>query len=35
MTDDPQFTNDIKYWQANYFFYSFQNSITWWVWGGK
>jgi hypothetical protein len=29
------FTNDIKYWQANYFYYPFQRSITWVVWGGK
>ena len=31
----PQFTDDIKYWQANNFYYPFQKSITFWVWGGK
>ncbi|CEJ61734.1 Putative Exo-polygalacturonase [Penicillium brasilianum] len=30
-----KFTDDIKYWQANNFYYSFQKSITFWVWGGK
>ncbi|KAG7293936.1 hypothetical protein NEMBOFW57_003997 [Staphylotrichum longicolle] len=30
-----KFTNDIKYWQANNFYYPFQKSITFWVWGGK
>ncbi|KAF2451590.1 glycoside hydrolase family 28 protein [Karstenula rhodostoma CBS 690.94] len=30
-----KFTNDIKYWQANNFYYDFQKSITFWVWGGK
>ncbi|KAF2034992.1 glycoside hydrolase family 28 protein [Setomelanomma holmii] len=30
-----KFTNDIKYWQANNFYYAFQKSITFWVWGGK
>lgn len=32
-----KFTNDIKFWQkpANYFYYHFQKSITWVVWGGK
>ncbi|KAF2644171.1 glycoside hydrolase family 28 protein [Massarina eburnea CBS 473.64] len=30
-----KFTNNIKYWQANNFYYDFQKSITFWVWGGK
>ena len=30
-----QFTDDIKYWQANNFYYAFQKSISFWVWGGK
>jgi len=30
-----KFTDDIKYWQTNYFYYPFQKSITWVVWGGK
>ncbi|KAJ5432390.1 exopolygalacturonase B [Penicillium daleae] len=30
-----KFTDDIDYWQANNFYYSFQKSITFWVWGGK
>ncbi|KAF2105136.1 glycoside hydrolase family 28 protein [Rhizodiscina lignyota] len=30
-----KFTDDVEYWQANNFFYSFQNTITFWVWGGK
>jgi hypothetical protein len=30
-----KFTDDIKYWQSNYFYYPFQKSITWVVWGGK
>jgi galacturan 1,4-alpha-galacturonidase len=30
-----QFTNNITYWQANNFYYSFQKSITFWVWGGQ
>lgn len=30
-----KFTNDIEYWQANNFYYDFQKSITFWVWGGK
>ena len=30
-----QFSDDIKYWQANNFYYPFQKSITFWVWGGK
>ncbi|KAH8152524.1 uncharacterized protein LAJ45_03364 [Morchella importuna] len=29
------FTDDIAYWQANNFFHPFQNSITFWQWGGK
>lgn len=29
------FTDDIAYWQANNFYYAFQKSITFWVWGGK
>jgi hypothetical protein len=32
---EMKFTNDVKYWQANYFYYPFQKSITWVVWGGK
>lgn len=34
-TDIFQFTDDIKYWQANNFYYDFQKSITFAVWGGK
>ncbi|KAF1970336.1 glycoside hydrolase family 28 protein [Bimuria novae-zelandiae CBS 107.79] len=30
-----KFTNDIEYWQKNNFYYDFQRSITFWVWGGK
>ncbi|PYI07414.1 CobW domain protein, partial [Aspergillus sclerotiicarbonarius CBS 121057] len=30
-----QFTNNITYWQANNFYYSFQKSITFWRWGGQ
>ncbi|OAK98543.1 glycoside hydrolase family 28 protein [Phaeosphaeriaceae sp. SRC1lsM3a] len=30
-----KFTNDIKYWQANNYYYDFQKSITFAVWGGK
>jgi galacturan 1,4-alpha-galacturonidase len=30
-----KYTNDIKYWQANNFYYPFQKSITFTVWGGK
>ncbi|KAJ5489534.1 exopolygalacturonase B [Penicillium diatomitis] len=30
-----KFTDDIKYWQANNFYYDFQKSITFWVWGGQ
>jgi galacturan 1,4-alpha-galacturonidase len=30
-----KFTDDIKYWQANNFYYDFQKSITWVVWGGE
>jgi hypothetical protein len=30
-----KFTDDIEYWQANNFYYAFQKSITFWVWGGK
>ncbi|PWY74993.1 CobW domain protein [Aspergillus heteromorphus CBS 117.55] len=30
-----QFTNNITYWQANNFYYEFQKSITFWVWGGQ
>ncbi|KAF2738343.1 glycoside hydrolase family 28 protein, partial [Polyplosphaeria fusca] len=30
-----KFTNDIEYWQAHNFYYDFQKSITFWVWGGK
>ncbi|KAL2163345.1 hypothetical protein VTH06DRAFT_5402 [Thermothelomyces fergusii] len=30
-----KFTDDIEYWQANNFYYDFQKSITFWVWGGR
>jgi galacturan 1,4-alpha-galacturonidase len=30
-----KFTDDIDYWQANHFYYDFQKSITWVVWGGE
>ncbi|KAJ5684860.1 uncharacterized protein N7477_001205 [Penicillium maclennaniae] len=30
-----KFTDDVKYWQANHFYYDFQKSITFWVWGGQ
>lgn len=30
-----KYTNDIEYWQANNFYYPFQKSITFTVWGGK
>lgn len=30
-----KFTNNITYWQANNFYYSFQKSITFWRWGGN
>ncbi|KAF2397357.1 glycoside hydrolase family 28 protein [Trichodelitschia bisporula] len=30
-----KFTDDIPYWQANHFYYDFQKSITFWVWGGS
>ncbi|CAI7639744.1 unnamed protein product [Penicillium glandicola] len=30
-----KFTDDIDYWQANNFYYAFQKSITFWVWGGQ
>ncbi|RDW60317.1 putative exopolygalacturonase B [Coleophoma crateriformis] len=29
------FTNNITYWQNNYFYHPFQKSITFWKWGGK
>ncbi|KAI6896728.1 glycoside hydrolase family 28 protein [Hortaea werneckii] len=29
------FTDDIEYWQTNNFYYDFQRSITFWVWGGE
>lgn len=29
------FTDDIDYWQNNYFSHPFQKSITFWKWGGK
>ncbi|KGO67487.1 Glycoside hydrolase, family 28 [Penicillium italicum] len=32
---EVKFTDDIDYWQANNFYYSFQKSITFWVWGGQ
>ncbi|KAJ5186728.1 hypothetical protein N7449_011492 [Penicillium cf. viridicatum] len=32
---EVKFTDDIDYWQANHFYYSFQKSITFWVWGGQ
>lgn len=30
-----KFTDDIPYWQKNNFYYPFQKSISFWVWGGK
>lgn len=30
-----QFTDDVEYWQNNYFYYPFQKSITFMVWSGK
>jgi hypothetical protein len=30
-----KFTDDIEYWQENNFYYDFQKSITFWVWGGE
>ncbi|KAI8941315.1 hypothetical protein NX059_002542 [Plenodomus lindquistii] len=30
-----KFTNDIDYWQKNGYYYDFQRSITFWIWGGK
>ena len=30
-----KFTNNITYWQSNYFYHPFQKSITFWKWGGK
>lgn len=30
-----KFTDDIPYWQKNNFYYDFQKSITFWVWGGE
>jgi len=30
-----QFTNNITYWQNNYFYHPFQKSISFWKWGGK
>ncbi|KAF2757385.1 glycoside hydrolase family 28 protein [Pseudovirgaria hyperparasitica] len=30
-----KFTDDLDYWQANNFYYPFQKSITFWVWGGR
>ncbi|KAJ5162529.1 hypothetical protein N7492_007921 [Penicillium capsulatum] len=30
-----KFTDDLDYWQANNFYYDFQKSITFWVWGGQ
>ncbi|OJJ53329.1 hypothetical protein ASPSYDRAFT_525516 [Aspergillus sydowii CBS 593.65] len=30
-----KFTDDIPYWQENYFWYDFQKSITFWRWGGR
>ncbi|KAL9618422.1 MAG: hypothetical protein Q9160_006863 [Pyrenula sp. 1 TL-2023] len=29
------FTDDLDYWQNNNFYYAFQKSITFWVWGGQ
>ncbi|CZT52664.1 related to Probable exopolygalacturonase B [Rhynchosporium secalis] len=29
------FTNNITYWQSNYFSHPFQKSISFWKWGGK
>ncbi|THZ10982.1 glycoside hydrolase family 28 protein [Aureobasidium pullulans] len=30
-----KFTDDVAYWQSNYFYYPFQKSITFMVWSGK
>lgn len=30
-----KFTDDIEYWQKNYFYYDFQRSITWVRWSGE
>ncbi|KAL4783891.1 pectin lyase fold/virulence factor [Aspergillus varians] len=30
-----KFTDDVSYWQENYFWYDFQNSISFWRWGGR
>lgn len=30
-----KFTNNITYWQNNYFYHPFQASITFWKWGGN
>lgn len=30
-----KFTDNITYWQNNYFYHPFQKSITFWKWGGK
>jgi galacturan 1,4-alpha-galacturonidase len=30
-----KFTDDIEYWQNNYFYHPFQKSISFWKWGGK
>ncbi|KAH8596490.1 pectin lyase fold/virulence factor [Bisporella sp. PMI_857] len=29
------FTNNITYWQSNYYYHPFQKSISFWKWGGK
>ncbi|KAL4971489.1 putative exopolygalacturonase B [Aspergillus desertorum] len=30
-----KFTDDVPYWQENNFYYDFQNSISFWRWGGR
>ncbi|KAJ9198125.1 CAZyme family GH28 [Paecilomyces variotii] len=30
-----QFTNNVTYWQANNFYYDYQDSISFWRWGGQ
>ncbi|CAG8240619.1 hypothetical protein PENNAL_c0029G08798 [Penicillium nalgiovense] len=32
---EVKFTDDIDYWQENHFYYSYQRSIAFWVWGGQ
>ncbi|KAI9927295.1 hypothetical protein MW887_003682 [Aspergillus wentii] len=30
-----KFTDDVSYWQENNFYFDFQKSITFWLWGGQ